>query len=107
MQKMHTMYVKAEVSRLHAHMRWVTPSFFLSGSSIDFAWLLTQVMRDAADGQVVSWMRTLEEESGIVPLWEVMFQLMCHPVPQVSCLFIKKSPKYRSSVSSYMGSLLR
>ena len=44
-----------------------------------------QVFRDAAGGQVVSWMRTLEEESGIVPLWEVMFQLMCHPVPQVIC----------------------
>ena len=58
-------------------------------SSMDIAWLLTQVMRDAADGQVISWMRTLEEESGIVPLWEVIFQLMCHPVPQVSCLLIE------------------
>ena len=42
-----------------------------------------QVMRDAAEGHVVSWLRALEEESSITPLWEVMFQLMCHPVPQV------------------------
>ncbi len=33
---------------------------------------------------VIAWMHVLEEETGARPLWEVMFQLMCHPVPQVS-----------------------
>lgn len=45
-------------------------------------WLL-QVFRDCAPSQVEGCMSTLEEQSQITPLWEVFFQLMCHPVPQV------------------------
>lgn len=46
------------------------------------AWLL-QVFRDCDFSQVEGWVGTLEEQSQITPLWEVFFQLMCHPVPQV------------------------
>jgi len=44
-------------------------------------WL--QVFRDGAASQVGAWISELQSESSISPLWEVMFQLMCHPVPQV------------------------
>jgi hypothetical protein len=35
---------------------------------------------DAALG----WTRQLEADTGIEPLWEVLFQLAAHPVPQVT-----------------------
>lgn len=31
----------------------------------------------------VGWARQLGQEAGIEPLWEVLFQLAAHPVPQV------------------------
>ena len=43
-----------------------------------------QVFRDGAASQIGSWISELQSESSITPLWEVMFQLMCHPVPQVN-----------------------
>ena len=45
--------------------------------------MLLQVFRDCDSSQVEGWVSTLEEQSQITPLWEVFFQLMCHPVPQV------------------------
>lgn len=30
------------------------------------------------------WLLQLEGETGVAPLWEVLFQLAAHPVPQVS-----------------------
>ena len=52
--------------------------------------LLAKVFREgnvpsegSAGSPVIAWMHVLEEETGARPLWEVMFQLMCHPVPQV------------------------
>ncbi|CAK0757624.1 hypothetical protein CVIRNUC_002556 [Coccomyxa viridis] len=51
--------------------------------------LLAKVFREgnvpgegSSTGPVVAWMHVLEDETGARPLWEVMFQLMCHPVPQ-------------------------
>lgn len=32
----------------------------------------------------VGWTRQLEQETAIEPLWEVLFQLAAHPVPQVN-----------------------
>ena len=53
--------------------------------------LLAKVFREgsvpgegSSTSPVIAWMHVLEEETGARPLWEVMFQLMCHPVPQVS-----------------------
>ena len=55
--------------------------------------LLAKVFREgsvpsegSSTGPVVAWMHVLEDETGARPLWEVMFQLMCHPVPQVISL---------------------
>ncbi|KAK9838304.1 hypothetical protein WJX81_003260 [Elliptochloris bilobata] len=44
--------------------------------------LFARVMAGGAPGAVAGWVRALEEEVGVAPLWEVLFQLMCHPVPQ-------------------------
>lgn len=43
----------------------------------------SRVMREGAEGEVVTWMRQLEEEVQVSPLWEVFFQLNAYPVPQV------------------------
>ena len=32
---------------------------------------------------MVAWMRQLEDEEGLSPLWEVFFQIAAYPVPQV------------------------
>lgn len=52
--------------------------------------LLAKVFREgsapsegSSTSPVIAWMHVLEEETGARPLWEVMIQLMCHPVPQV------------------------
>ena len=45
--------------------------------------LFARVMAGGAAGAVVGWVHALEEEVGVAPLWEVLFQLMCYPVPQV------------------------
>lgn len=49
---------------------------------------------------VIAWMHVLEEETGARPLWEVMFQLMCHPVPQVP------TPQECSFLCSYFECLI-
>ena len=38
---------------------------------------------EVAEGEAVAWIRQLEEEEAISPLWEVFFQLAAYPVPQV------------------------
>ena len=38
---------------------------------------------EADEGDVVGWMRQLEDEEGLSPLWEVFFQIAAYPVPQV------------------------
>lgn len=43
----------------------------------------SRVFSEAAEGEAVTWMRQLEEEEAISPLWEVFFQLAAYPVPQV------------------------
>ena len=44
----------------------------------------SRVFTEAAEGEALTWMRQLEEEEAISPLWEVFFQLSAYPVPQVS-----------------------
>ena len=53
---------------------------------------MLQVFRDCEGGEVEGWVRDLEEQSHIAPLWEVFFQLMCHPVPQVCPFFTSTLP---------------
>ena len=45
---------------------------------------------------MVAWMRQLEDEEGLSPLWEVFFQIAAYPVPQVRILDINVLP-YASS----------
>ncbi len=45
--------------------------------------LFTRVFQEGDGADAAAWMRALEEETGAVPLWEVLFQLMCLQVPQV------------------------
>jgi len=42
----------------------------------------SKVMAEGGEA-AVGWARQLEQETGIAPLWEVLFQLAAHPVPQV------------------------
>ena len=42
-----------------------------------------QVFSEAGDSDAVAWMRQLEDEEGVAPLWEVFFQIAAYPVPQV------------------------
>ena len=48
-----------------------------------FLRLLARVFGEGGADEAAAWMRLLEEEAGVAPLWEPLFQLMCHPVPQV------------------------
>ncbi|KAK9829639.1 hypothetical protein WJX72_007011 [[Myrmecia] bisecta] len=44
--------------------------------------LFARVIQEGSEADVVAWVHTLEEDIQASPLWEVLFQLMCHPVPQ-------------------------
>ena len=74
-------------SNLSAHLRrqgnCSSPIRRTDHSRPHVAVCLRQVFRDCDSSQVEGWVSTLEEQSQITPLWEVFFQLMCHPVPQV------------------------
>ena len=43
----------------------------------------SKVMGEGGDS-ALGWARQLEADTGIEPLWEVLFQLAAHPVPQVT-----------------------
>lgn len=47
-----------------------------------FARLYERVMLEGSPDEVASWIRQLDDEAGIAPSWEVLFQAMCCPVPQ-------------------------
>ena len=49
-----------------------------------FLHLLACVLRNAEAGEMEERVRQLEGIAGVAPLWELLFQLMCFPVPQVS-----------------------
>ena len=66
--------------------RLIAAECVLSQTNADVQKVWLQVFRDGAASQVGAWMSELQSESSISPLWEVMFQLMCHPVPQVRIL---------------------
>ena len=53
------------------------------------ACVCSRVFTEAAEGEAVAWMRQLEEEEAISPLWEVFFQLAAYPVPQARTLYPK------------------
>lgn len=44
--------------------------------------LFRRVMSEGRVEEVLTWLRQLEEEAGVAPVWEVLFQAMCCPVPQ-------------------------
>lgn len=44
--------------------------------------LFARVMAGGAPAAAASWVAALEQEVGVAPLWDVLFQLMCYPVPQ-------------------------
>jgi hypothetical protein len=65
--------------------------------------LFTRVFEEGDDSDIVAWMHVLEEEMGAVPLWEILFQLMCLQVPQVLCsnhasLSIIDIPVFKDSI---------
>ena len=45
--------------------------------------LFAQIFREASLADVEAWTSELEGLVNVRPLWELFFQLMCHPVPQV------------------------
>ena len=45
--------------------------------------LLTAILRAAAEGDFENCIAELEQMSQNKPLWSLLLQLMCHPVPQV------------------------
>lgn len=45
--------------------------------------LLARVVSNGPPARVPSWVAAWEAQSLVSPLWELLFQLMCHPVPQV------------------------
>ena len=49
-----------------------------------FLHLLACVLRNAEAGEMEERIRQLEVIAGVAPLWELLFQLMCFPVPQVN-----------------------
>ena len=49
---------------------------------VAFARLFETIMSQGNADEVASWVRQLDEEAGISPSWEVLFQVMCCPVPQ-------------------------
>jgi len=45
--------------------------------------LFKRVMSEGSPDEVASWLRILEDEAGgVSPIWEILFQAMCSPVPQ-------------------------
>ena len=42
-----------------------------------------RVMSEGRVEEALSWLRQMEEDAGVAPAWEVFFQAMCCPVPQV------------------------
>lgn len=49
----------------------------------------SRVFQEGNLADTLAWAHALEEETGAVPIWEILFQLMCHPVPQVRLLLWK------------------
>lgn len=52
-----------------------------------FARLLARVVEQGAREHVGVWLREMEEAVGVNPLWELLLQLLCYPVPSV-CLVV-------------------
>ena len=47
----------------------------------------SRVMCEGRVEEAATWLRQLEEDAGVAPVWEVLFQAMCCPVPQVRRLW--------------------
>jgi len=47
-----------------------------------FVDVFTQVMTNGPLAKSLEWIQDLEEECGVAPSWEVLFEAMCSPVPQ-------------------------
>lgn len=44
--------------------------------------LFRRIMSESAADEVATWLQQLEDDAGVSPVWEVLFQIMCCPVPQ-------------------------
>jgi hypothetical protein len=47
-----------------------------------FARLYERVMLEGHPDEVASWIRQLDDDAGVAPSWEILYQAMCCPVPQ-------------------------
>ncbi len=47
-----------------------------------FVDVFRQVVANSSTRDVVQWLHELEDDSGVSPCWEVLFEAMCCPVPQ-------------------------
>lgn len=47
-----------------------------------FVDVFTQVMSNGPLDEALKWIQDLEEECGVAPSWEILFEAMCCPVPQ-------------------------
>ncbi|KAL4853554.1 Nuclear pore complex protein NUP205 [Chlorella vulgaris] len=59
--------------------------------------LFRHVMSEGRVDEVLSWLRQLEEDAGVSPIWEVLFRAMCCPVPQ----------ELKAALDEAIGSLAR
>ena len=53
--------------------------------------------------EVLTWLRQLEEDAGVAPVWEVLFQAMCCPVPQASVQCPPYMPWWQASRALPVG----
>ena len=47
-----------------------------------FVEVFTQVMANGPLARTLEWIQDLEEDCGVAPSWEILFEAMCCPVPQ-------------------------
>ena len=47
-----------------------------------FVEVFTQVMTNGPLARTLEWIQDLEEDCGVAPSWEILFEAMCCPVPQ-------------------------
>eukprot|EP00887_Chlorella_sp_A99_P002898 scaffold6.g2898.t1 len=65
----------------HQLAEFVLPAVDAAAVSAYLA-LFAAVMGEGAADEVPTWLRQLEEDAGVSPVWEALFQAMCCPVPQ-------------------------
>lgn len=56
-------------------------NFWDSAALCAYLELFSQVMTEGAAEEAATWLRLLESDAGIAPVWEILIQAMCCPVP--------------------------